>query len=199
MNSVHEPGSRTMSQNWLRNSTKSNRDKNRPSAPSAQPWLARAPRPPSQPCPACAHACCRSPVAPEPACHASAPRACLPRARAACLQRARLPRATVVRLPSVRLPRAPRSPQRPAYACLRTPCAQRLSLAPCCDTVACLATQAALSPATILQVVLRRYNLASCSPSSHNTVQCIAIHCSLLPAFFIAIHYTMLQYTFQPK
>ena len=44
MNSIHEPGSRTMSKNRLRNSTESNRVKNRPSAPSAQPWPARAPR-----------------------------------------------------------------------------------------------------------------------------------------------------------
>ena len=37
MNSVHEPGSRTMSKNRLRNNIESNRIENRPSAPSAQP------------------------------------------------------------------------------------------------------------------------------------------------------------------
>ena len=37
MNSVHEPGSRTMSKNRLRNNTKSTRIENRPRAPSAQP------------------------------------------------------------------------------------------------------------------------------------------------------------------
>ena len=54
MNSVHEPGSRTMSKNRLRNNTKSKRIENRPSAPSAQPKASPraqaappAPRPPS--------------------------------------------------------------------------------------------------------------------------------------------------------
>ena len=41
MNSVHEPGSRTMSKNRLRNNTESNQIKNRPSAPSAQPVASR--------------------------------------------------------------------------------------------------------------------------------------------------------------
>ena len=44
MNSVHEPGSRTMSKNRLNNSTESNQAKDRPSALSAQPWPTCAPR-----------------------------------------------------------------------------------------------------------------------------------------------------------
>ena len=61
MNSVHEPGSRTMSKNLLRNSTESNRVKNRPSAPSAQPASpaarpSRAPRAWACPTPAAARA-----------------------------------------------------------------------------------------------------------------------------------------------
>ena len=187
------------------------------SAPSAQPVgqqrAQAAPRPPNQPCLAlspCARVCCRLPAARAPTCRAcapapSAPACCTPvqsscRARSACLPRARLPR----------VPRAPQrlsapvacAPQCPACTCLSAPRAQprtqRLSPAPGRDTAACLATQVVLFPATILEVVLR-YNLASCIPSIHNTVQCIAIHCSLLPSFSIAIHYTMLQYTFQPN
>ena len=44
MNSIHEPGSRTMSKNRLKNSTESNQAKNRLIAPSAQP-TGRAARP----------------------------------------------------------------------------------------------------------------------------------------------------------
>ena len=60
MNSVHEPGSRIMSKNRLRNNTESNRIENRPSASSAQPVASpRAqvvrptPRPPAPHAPAC--------------------------------------------------------------------------------------------------------------------------------------------------
>ena len=74
MNSVHEPGSRTMSKNRLRNSTESNRAKNRL---SAQPWPARAR-------PACA--CCRAPAAPARACTPALPATCRahPRVPACC-------------------------------------------------------------------------------------------------------------------
>ena len=74
MNSIHEPGSQTMSKNQLMNSTESNRVKNRPSAPSAQPIAQqhaqpRAPhlcgarlaplwRAPHAPLPPTPHACC---------------------------------------------------------------------------------------------------------------------------------------------
>ena len=115
---------------------------------------------------------------------------CAPRAPAQC------PSVCCAPLPVARLP--PQRPRpsayapAPAYAPQRLPVRLAARPAPCRDTTARLETQAALSPVTILQVVLR-YNLASCNPSSHNTVQCIAIHCSLLPSFSIAIHYPMLE------
>ena len=59
-NSIHEPGSRTMSKNRLRSSTESNRAKNRLSAPSAQP-IGPASRPSRAPCRAPA-ACCARPA-----------------------------------------------------------------------------------------------------------------------------------------
>ena len=93
MNSVHEPGSRTMSKNRLKNNTESNQTENRPSAPSAQPVASpRAPRllprPARHPAPACPrhvapHARPRLPAA-GPALSA---RALLP-AEPACAQRA---------------------------------------------------------------------------------------------------------------
>ena len=76
-----------------------------------------------------------------------------------------------------RVPACARAPAAPAPTPAR-PSAHACAPAPSLlyhDTTTCLATQAALSHATILQVVLG-YNLASYSPSSHNIVQCIAIH-----------------------
>ena len=146
MNSVHEPGSRTMSKNRLRNNTESKRIENRPSAPSAQPkaspraqrpgrapyapraCLPSAPRPgaqlPAAPTPA------RAPACAPPAAHARcAPR---PRAAAACAPRALQPAAARLScaycaLPSAPTPtpsaclhaqpRAQRPVQRPAWLC----------------------------------------------------------------------------------
>ena len=75
MNSVHEPGSRTMSKNRLRNNTESNRIENRPSASSAQPVASprvcrlRLPKAPAaRPAlllPPAPHACCRLPRSPS--------------------------------------------------------------------------------------------------------------------------------------
>ena len=108
MNNVHEPGSRTMSKNWLRNSTESNRAKNRPSAPSAQLGPARAPRPRAP------HASAK----PLPrACHA--PAALLPRPRSAPAPRlrAQLPMPACARMGArlllLLLPRAPATPTAP--------------------------------------------------------------------------------------
>ena len=78
MNSVHEPGSQTMSKNRLMNSTESNRAKNRLSVPSAQPTgpatrLGRAPCRAPRAHAVCAPACrlrpraCHAPAAPLPA------------------------------------------------------------------------------------------------------------------------------------
>ena len=122
MNSVHEPSSRTMSKNRLRNTTESIRVENRPSAPSAQPKASlraqatSAPRaqrlPAERPalaprlCPAC-----RAPRAPAAACFARPralyeprPRAQLPAAPARAPTHARLhtPRASCV--PSAQRP-----------------------------------------------------------------------------------------------
>ena len=98
MNSVHEPGSRTMSKNRLRNNTESIRIENRLSALSAQPkasphaQAARLPPvrparlPPSRPAPtpqrllAPAARPCRTPAPPARACCAQR----LPSAHAPC-------------------------------------------------------------------------------------------------------------------
>ena len=95
MNSVHEPGSRTMSKNRLRNSTESNRAKNKLSAPSAQP-IGPAARPGRAPC--------RAPRLP-------AARPCQPAPKR---PRAQPPRA---------MHRAPMLPARPPAACSRAPTA----------------------------------------------------------------------------
>ena len=107
MNSVHEPGSRTMSKNRLRNSTESNWAKNRLSAPSAQPTGLAA-------CPG--RAPCRAPCLP------AAPRACLPRARAAQQHSARTPSAPRTACPCRLRPRACRA----FAACCACPVPQRL-------------------------------------------------------------------------
>ena len=52
MNSVHEPGSRTMSKNRLWNNTESIRIENRPCAPSAQPVVSPRAQSPGRPRPA---------------------------------------------------------------------------------------------------------------------------------------------------
>ena len=97
MNSVHEPGSRTMSKNRLRNNTESIRIENRPSTPSAQPKasphaqaarLLRACRALPRACRALPRACRACHALPRPAARASAPapaarpasRACAPAA-----------------------------------------------------------------------------------------------------------------------
>ena len=121
MNSVHEPGSRTMSKNRLRNRTESNRAKIRLSAPSAQP-TGPAARPGHEPCrasrlphPALA---AQRPCLPAPACPAPrAPTACAP-ARlspapsAPAAAHARSPNCLPARL--LRAPRAPRPPRQHA-------------------------------------------------------------------------------------
>ena len=123
MNNIHEPGSRTMSKNRLRNSTESNRVKNRPSAqptgPTARPGRAQAcvPREPLTCCNARApHArgpcalgpCARAPCA--PLLRAAAP----PRARVACCRAPQRPaRPNAPRAPAPRL----RPCQRPPVAC----------------------------------------------------------------------------------
>ena len=87
INSVHEPSSRTMSKNRLRNNTESIRIENRPSAPSAQPVA--SPRAPPAALPALARsstpalaACapqrlptCAPRLLPRPAQHPARPRA----------------------------------------------------------------------------------------------------------------------------
>ena len=110
MNSVHEPGSRTMSKNRLRNSTESNRAKNRLSAPNAQP-TGLAARPGRAPCRA--PRALRLPVAPlPPAARVPGPSACLPAPHAQPRSaRPSAPRAPTCAprayLPSARSPRAP--------------------------------------------------------------------------------------------
>ena len=163
MNSVHEPGSRTMSKNRLRNSTESNRVENRPSAQSAQPVASpRAQLPgqaPAAPCRACAPLP-RSPRGPHaplppapPAPRAYAPSACPAPARPA---------------PSVRL----RPPERPAR-----PAPQRARLlpspTPCRNTAACLTTQAALSLATVPHntIFVLRYKLPAAKPPTIQILQ----------------------------
>ena len=144
MNSVHEPGSRTMSKNRLRNNTESTRIENRPRAPSAQPVASpRSPR--------AYHACCHAP--------------CLPRAPAPAACRLRTPRAPAPARPPACLPapqclRSPAAcaPQRSACAPQRSACApstssrapSRPSRAPsaqqpgcsCHKTICCIVTQA---------------------------------------------------------
>ena len=150
MNSVHEPGSRTMSKNRLRNNTESKWIENRPSAPSAQPKAspgAQAARP-ARPC----RACCRAPRAPReprallpPACRARVH--CAPHAAAACLPRARPLRSARCR---VRLPHALPN----AHAC-----------APACACCAPVPPASAL--ATRPTPPVRAPSACSCS---HNTI-----------------------------
>ena len=89
MSNVHETGSRTMSKNLTQENIESNRAKNRPSAPSAQPkaspraQVARAPRAQRLPaaCPARAlrlRPACRAPRAPAVACFARLHAHCAP-------------------------------------------------------------------------------------------------------------------------
>ena len=130
MNNVHEPGSRTMSKNWLRNSTESNRAKNRPSAPSAQLGPARAPRPraphaPARPLPRVCHApAARLPrprsapaAPPQRACRDPAARLPRPRSAPAPSLRAQLPMPACARMGArlllMLLPRAPATPTAP--------------------------------------------------------------------------------------
>ena len=144
MTCVHEPGSRIMSKNRLRNNTESNQIENRP---SAQP-VTNLRAPPARPA---RLACrCRSPS---------------PRARLSPERPARAPaRPARLLLPAPRAPRAPLARPECSHARLLRP-------APCHDTAACLATQAALSLAT----------------APHNTI-CIAIQ-TCCPLNFIAIHF----------
>ena len=110
MNSIHEPGSRTMSKNRLKNSTESNRAKNRLSAPSAQPTGPAARPGRAQACvPRAPLACCRAraPHALAPRLRATAP----PRTHAACW---RAPAHLCRLLPRAPAPRAPQRPARPS-------------------------------------------------------------------------------------
>ena len=93
MNSVHEPGSRTMSKDRLRNNTESIQIENRPSAPSAQPVASLRAQ----------------------AAHPT------PRPRAPRAQAARAPRLPAARSPSASCspPAAPRAPASAACLCLR--------------------------------------------------------------------------------
>ena len=114
MNSIHEPSSRIMSKNRLRNSTESNRVENRPSALSAQPIASpRAQRPGLTPAaqPALPHALRARPRL-------------LPRARSCC----RAPAPAAARLSRVRLLAAP-APQCPVNLPVSRPC-RLLSRAP---------------------------------------------------------------------
>ena len=136
MNSVHEPGSRTMSKNRLRNNTESIRIENRPSAPSAQPIASPraqaerpAPRPPAPRAPALS-APCLLPPAP----HARAP---------SCLQRWPA-RPTQARL------RAPRA--HCELSCAPSACpayAQPSACAPCRCYSGCIAIQHCPASVTI--------------------------------------------------
>ena len=119
MNSVHEPGSRTMSKNRLRNNTESIWIENRPSAPSAQP-LASPRAQAAQPALPCAlHALSRAPSSPAclsprtpavlrvalpRACRTPAARCLAPHASAACAHaRALRAQLRTQRLPSLLL------------------------------------------------------------------------------------------------
>ena len=176
MNSVHEPGSRTMSKNRLRSNTESNRTKNRPSASSAQPVVsprAQASRPASaaSPVPRALRAQPSAPVARPvvraPACTPAArlrplaQHARAPSALHACLHPA-CPRARPVLL--ARLLRAPRLPSAVSQCpSSRIAAPQRPCRRPCCAPLAgrvlgCLTIQPCLKPS-----------------SGHNTLRCIMI------------------------
>ena len=117
MNSVHEPGSQTMSKNRLRNNTESIRIDNRPSAPSAQPIASprtQAARP--APRPRAQRPGRTGPARPTPACRA------LPACRAP---------AAIASLRVRCAPRAPVCPLRSACPCAPTPTPQRLRAPPC--------------------------------------------------------------------
>ena len=181
MKSVHEPGSRTMSKNRLKNNTESIRIENRPSAPSAQPVASpgRAPsaslgRAPSaqavRPAPrgsaprqgAChalplaCHALPRSPRAPVRLPPTRLPPAHLPPTRLARLPPAR-PRA-----PSARAPRAHTSA--PAYACctpvLPASAPTARPAPPARAPVAPSACPAPMPPVTIQFCIAIRFGLA---------------------------------------
>ena len=105
MNSIHEPGSRRMSKNRLRNRTESNRAKNRLSAMSAQPTDPTV-RPGRAPCRAL-----RAPRLPAARpCRPAPARPLRParRAPAACARMPPLPRAPMP--PATARPRAPHAP-----------------------------------------------------------------------------------------
>ena len=135
MNSIHEPGSRTMSKNRFRNRTESNRAKNRLSALSAQPTgpvarpgcapcralgAARLPPTPKRPAPARPAPVYPAPVL--PACVLPRPRAPALVPTSACRLRAQLRPCS----PSCALasPAAPLRAQRSAKRSARMPYAQ---------------------------------------------------------------------------
>ena len=155
MNTVDEPGSRTMSKNRLRNNTESNRIENRPSAPSAQPvsspyaQVARqTPRP--RACRALPHAP-RAPYALLPPAYACAqlPLACRARAFTCASLRAHAREPTRSRAPVCAHACAP---QRPAY-CITT----RLPVS-YHDTPGCIAIQPGL-----LQPFQPQYSAVYCN------------------------------------
>ena len=139
MNRVHEPGSRTMSKNRLKNSTESKLGQNRLSAPSAQPTGPAA-------CPGrltghAPRACCLCPCALRTL-HAR----CAPRARYAPRVRPRSSRASLraprrALMPLPCAPAAPREPlRRAAHACAQRPgpnCLARAPQPPVRPTLAC--------------------------------------------------------------
>ena len=170
MNSVHEPGSRIMSKNRLRNNTESNRIENRPSAPSTQPVAsprAQAARPAPRPCPprACLQ---RAPRLPRPKGAAAAP-ACAPL--------------------SLARPSAPPSPaERPARPVRPNACCLRFSWPYRGLAGHCIAIQSSQSQYTEVYCdTIQTFLAFSC-----NTVNCIAIQ-SLQPIKPLAIQTTLLQ------
>ena len=158
MNSIHEPGSRTMSKNRLRNNTESNRIENGPSAPSAQPVASP-----------------RAPAAPLPRLRAYPASAC--RARHARLRFRQCPRACqrprACRPPATRAPHAP-APARPCR--LRAPAPACACSAPGRVTTLSAVSQRPAARSQRLPMLYRDPGL----PQAHNTV-CIAIQtCCLL-------------------
>ena len=213
MNSVHEPGSRTMSKNRLSNNTESKRIENRPSAQPAASLRAQALRPARPAVPARLPSV-RLPRAPRPPARPPAP-ASLPAfvrlpapARLPTFARlpapARLP--AFARLPApARLPPACHAPQRlrapvacapqrpPAPAALLAvsqcpaPCRSAQLRAPSAFPC-CIATQA--FPKLTIQFVLQY------KPAAQQTILQYSFFSS--QAASIAIHLTLLQYNFSP-
>ena len=202
MNSVHEPGSRTMSKNRLRNNTESIRIENRPSAPSAQPVarpgaqrpgrVPRAPLPrpaaPSAPCRASSH---RAHV---PATYPARPsRALRAHARACCVQRRVVAWQLAVSWPGLAVSR---------HSCLSSQLCPLQYTAVYCNTLSAL--QAPFSRNTVNCIAIQ-FCLSTNSTSLQYNI-CIATQFSSQPSIlqynfpatysFSAIQYSVLQYKF---